>query len=693
MTTAWYKTRSSWISLCFWVTSSIALLVLVGWEWNISAFKSVLPGYISMKANTAIGIFLLALSAWLCRDKEPGKLREGICCVLAGVGTLIGVLTLLEYIGGWNLRIDELFFLDPDGITGKFPPGRLAPITAFNLILLGVCSILLHNPLRRFYTAAQLLGLIGFIISFQALVGYACGIKFSFGLAFYSQMAIHTSVMFICTGIALLLASTDHGIMKVFSRGSAGSKAARLLILSAVLVPPLVSWAQIQGTRAGLFDDNFGILFRVVGDTLIFSILVWRSAIALLHSEQRREFSDVARNNLLVLEKSATEASRLKSEFLANMSHEIRTPLNGIIGMAGLLLESKLDAEQADNAGVIQRSGESLLTLINDILDFSKIEAGKLEFEEVSFGLESTLIDIEKSFAFTAKKKGLTFSVSKATDIPSFLLGDPSRLRQVLNNLLGNAFKFTEQGSVTLRVVKKEEKGNRVFLRFEVEDTGIGIAEEALKTLFSPFTQADASTSRRFGGTGLGLSISKRLVEKMGGEIGIASDWGKGSSFWFTINLAVDDKPTIAPSYSSSSAVPIFKRAYRLLLAEDNQVNQVIAKKMIEKTGMRVDCVSNGREVLHALDTIPYDLVAMDCQMPEMDGFEATKAVRADLTKNYHSIPIIAMTANAMAGDRERCLSAGMNDYLAKPINRQELHRVLAKWVALLEEAEDLNTK
>ena len=444
--------------------------------------------------------------------------------------------------------------------------------------------------------------------------------------------------------------------------------------------------ALINHNASNIIEQDLKYIFI---DTLLLAISILVAVLIGMYmfaQTKIRQKEQIHEQNILKKSmQKAEQANHSKSEFLANMSHEIRTPMNGIIGTLSLLDDTILTKEQKNHLRVINRSSESLLQLINDILDLSKVEAGKLDFELVPFDL-NTLVEHIKDTMTVQIKDTVDFQINWSPDVSPYIKSDPGRIRQILFNLLSNAAKFTEKGSIKLSIELTSASEQRQDLRVVIEDTGIGISEKKLTRVFDKFNQADESTTRKYGGSGLGLAISHSLVDRMGGKMGVESSLGKGSIFWFTLSVEQSTAESVAENkYADEIEINISNISFHgahILLVEDNPVNKMVATKILTLYDCQVTHAWNGKEAVELISKQKFDLILMDCQMPEMDGYEATGAIRELEARNKDiATPIIALTANALKGDRTKCLQAGMDDFISKPVRKEALASAVLKWL------------
>jgi PAS domain S-box-containing protein len=665
---------------------AIGLIVLIGCIFQIDVLRNPTTWGTYTKANGALCLLLAGVSLLIAR--EPRLVPRFIPLVLASVIVAIAGITLCEWVLGWNAGIDQL--IAPDRlIRENFAPGRMPASPAIAWLIAGIGLWALS---RRRIILSQICALGTFAVGLLTLTGHTYGFAplLSFGSS--TLVSLPMSIGLILAGAALWLLHVDAGIAHVLVSPSLGGKLIRRLFPLLFLVPAV---GLISGMERSTTADML-VLTSVT--TLLFPAIVWLAGRTIDHLDRqkdqalerafaRREELEESNRQLAQSRDEALQASNFKSAFVANISHELRTPLSGIIGATDLLVQQNLKPEDRELLTSTQESAQSLKALVDDLLDLSRVESGKFAIEQASFRPADVIKDSITLCARAAENKSLALTASVDPRVPALVTGDAGRIKQVLLNLINNGIKFTSSGDVRLDVVPESERDGQIFVTFSVADTGIGISEEDQKLLFIPFSQVDSSATRQYGGAGLGLALCKNLIELMGGKIGVKSRKGEGSVFWFTVPLRLS--PVSKAEAKAAEPVKSFSKLDHkiVLVVEDNPVIQKLVVKQLLSLGLQANAASNGKDALDAVQTTCYDLILMDCNLPDITGFDVTKEIHKAETDGKPHVPIVAMTAAAMAGDRERCLASGMDDYLSKPVRIQQLQQMLEKWLVPRSEA------
>jgi len=655
-------------------TVALGILVLLGWLLEIEPLKSVYPGLEAMKPITAFTFILSGVALYLRAGASWSDRLQRTISLLILVILAIALVSLLQFTLHANLYVGEYL------ITLGWPVSATNPMSvvgAVEFTLFGMAMVLPQRGRRSDLTFVALT-LLGLLISLLVFAGYLYQLRILYAPVAASSIALHTAIACFMLFVGAAMTRPHTGWVALLAPDSVTGTFAQWLLPGIVILPIALGWLLNQAVKNSILTAGLGVELFALSSVLFLAVVVWRTGVIANRLGRHIELREQLEARLHEARIAAQEATMTKSDFLANMSHELRTPLNSIIGFAGLLAKSQ-SLRPADRryVEIIDGSTQSLLALVNDILDFSSLEAGGVTLHPAPFSLVRLVERVAASFSLIAREKRLTLKVEGGSVMGAAHFGDEMRIRQVLVNLVNNAVKFTSKGSVTIAVSATDHSKLVQDLRIEVRDTGIGIAPQKLKALFGRFAQADASIHNRFGGTGLGLAISKQLIELMGGEIGVESVEGKGTTLWLTLTLPRADPAALHGKGETLGPVSTADGRH-ILVVDDVDLNRELVTALLAPLGHRVHQATDGAEAVTAVASTDYDLVLMDVQMPGMDGLTATRAIRS--VDRFASLPIIAMTAQALPAQIATCHEAGMNDYLAKPITSAALLAVIDKW-------------
>jgi len=653
-------------------------VVLAGWFWRIPWLSGQWLGAMTpMSPLTALLFAVLGGAVAFARRNAVG-VRVKIVATIATLVALVGVLRLADLIFGWNTHFDQFLLHDRLAERGLLSSVGVAPTTAFCFVAIGAGLAVIVGRVSAISRVGQWMIVAALLVSLTVVIGHLYQALGFFQIGHLVPMALATAIGFLLLSGAVLATRAEIVFVAMFSAPNLGGQMARQLFIVAAVVPIILGYIGLQLTQHAGLDEAESYALLVTMTSLIVTTAVLLSAIRL---EKISTDLNQRSHELEISRQEAQAANRAKSEFLATMSHEIRTPMNGIIGMNGLLLETPLDREQEQFAKGVQVSAEALLQVVNDILDISKLEARRVEIEAIDFAPSAVIESAIDAFAIPVQQKGLEIAALIDPNVPAWVRGDPTRLRQVILNLVGNALKFTSVGYIEV-VLSAQLTAGGGLLRVAVSDTGIGIPEEVRGRLFQNFVQADTSITRRYGGTGLGLAISKQLVALMGGEIGVEGATGGGTCFWFTAAFA----PAQSQPTALAFAQPELLKGRRVIVVDDTAINLRAIAGQLESCGVIATTLADPVDLIRELQTArvagsPYEVAILDQTMPDMSGVSLARAVRA--LPEFNGMKLVLATSIGLPGPSDDARRAGFDDYLAKPLKRAALITALCKVLGL----------